>query len=258
MKVVLGSLSFLLGFIVAPCLTIILNDVYPWFWLPVLAGASFYAVIALQSWLRNAPFRDPLIFCMSFAALTTYCYSTTPVITRLGSLFPKVWLGLVTLGLMASLVAYFSKSMRIRDLRPASIWLAVPILAALVVGYVSGGIGGANHMHKWITSLLHVNNDEAEIIVHWVRKAIHFTAYGGVGFACFRGATLASANRTGAVTFALCLVACIASFDEMRQTQAVNRTGSFWDVLLDLTGAACFILLAWFVRPNAPRRASVA
>jgi VanZ family protein len=56
----------------------------------------------------------------------------------------------------------------------------------------------------------------------------------------------------------LLMVLCLASFDELRQTTAPNRTGSAWDVTLDMTGATVFAFLGAATVANAPRKPSVA
>ena len=113
-------------------------------------------------------------------------------------------------------------------------------------------------MHGWMTSLFHVSQEQAEIIVRWLRKTIHFTAYGLVGYTLFRAAIAGKAIRLKAMAFSLIVVLCIASFDELRQTTAPNRSGSPWDVMLDEIGATTFVLVGAFTISAAPRKRSVA
>lgn len=139
---------------------------------------------------------------------------------------------------------FLGRGLRQSSSRGLTLWLTIPVLASCVVGYVSGGIGGGDHMVHWLMSVTSLAREQAETIVHFFRKGIHLGAYGIVGMCLFRGGIAGRAIRSKALLFAMSTVLCLASFDELRQTTAPNRTGSAWDVTLDMTGALLFIVVA--------------
>ena len=74
-----------------------------------------------------------------------------------------------------------------------------------------------------------------------IRKGTHFVGYGIIGlllFLLYRKLTW----RLPAL-IAIITVFSIASLDELRQTFLPGRTGIFTDVLIDTSGAICFIFL---------------
>jgi VanZ family protein len=82
-----------------------------------------------------------------------------------------------------------------------------------------------------------------------IRKSAHFVEYAILALLAFRAAWIsASRNRLAtAAWIALFLVAALASADEARQAFLVARTGSGWDVLLDVTGGCAAIAAALLV-----------
>lgn len=78
----------------------------------------------------------------------------------------------------------------------------------------------------------------------WIRKSAHFVEYGILALLAFRAA-LISAHRSQITTPAwitLFLVAAVAAADEARQTFSPVRTGSPYDVLIDITGGVIALL----------------
>jgi VanZ family protein len=90
------------------------------------------------------------------------------------------------------------------------------------------------------------------IVIHFlIRKGAHFTFYGTLSWLAFRSWRATLPRRTS-WTFqwsglALALTLAAAMLDEFHQTFVPSRTGSPYDVLLDMTGAIFFqILIASF------------
>jgi hypothetical protein len=91
-----------------------------------------------------------------------------------------------------------------------------------------------------------------------VRKSAHFVEYAILALLTFRAALMA-ARRNQWITaawVALFLVATLASADEARQAFSSARTGSPFDVLIDITGGVIAIggllLISRRMRPGAP------
>lgn len=77
-----------------------------------------------------------------------------------------------------------------------------------------------------------------------IRKFAHFTEYAILGFLACR-AFLASRNwlRNYPFAVALLIVIAIAVIDETNQSFNPERTGSMWDVLLDISGGVFAVAL---------------
>ncbi|MBZ0213551.1 MAG: VanZ family protein, partial [Nitrospirae bacterium] len=108
--------------------------------------------------------------------------------------------------------------------------------------HFSGGAGGASGMHQWIMATFGLDADSAWNAMVFLRKGMHFFGYG----------LLAQSARTLASRLALPwpvvlgLLWCFAhaSLDEARQAGTLGRTGTAWDVLLNLSGAAFVMAVA--------------
>ncbi len=123
-----------------------------------------------------------------------------------------------------------------------------PYLIALtlelwLVAYLSSGHGGGDPMVAWLQR--HgLGQDAAETVTHLFRKGVHFTFYGTVAWTALGASRAVGTPPVGAIRTALLAALALASFDELRQSAYANRTGSAWDVLLDLCGAIAFIGLS--------------
>jgi VanZ family protein len=138
--------------------------------------------------------------------------------------------------------------------------LAIPWMVFVVcvlawgVGYLSGPKGGASWMIDSIQSLLHMSRERATEVVHDLRKTFHFCFYGTNAALWDRGFQVLDPSRSGRRRLALAIVAALASMDEARQHFVATRTGSAWDVLLDLSGAATFLGVLWILDRRATAR----
>jgi len=99
-------------------------------------------------------------------------------------------------------------------------------------------------MIEYAMRMFHISAQHAETLVLIVRKTIHFTFYGLLGWTGFRFAVASGADKRKAIFCGLLMALFFASFDESRQTFFPNRTGSAYDVLLDFVGALTFISLS--------------
>lgn len=88
-----------------------------------------------------------------------------------------------------------------------------------------------------------------------IRKCAHFTEYAILGWLACR-AFLASATflRKSPFLFGLGLVILVAIIDETNQSFNPERTGSVWDVLLDIAGGAFAIVAVAAVRHRLCKR----
>lgn len=106
------------------------------------------------------------------------------------------------------------------------LWLPVIVWAALILS-ASNDTFSSNHSQSWLATVLGHNVSHGLNVA--VRKLGHLVAYGILGALAFR------ADRRILVAVAVALV--IASIDEWQQSLTLQRTGTPWDVMLDLCGA---------------------
>jgi VanZ family protein len=115
----------------------------------------------------------------------------------------------------------------------------LPLFACCwLVAFFSSSTGAAGHMLSFAMRHLGLSRPSAEELVLVVRKTIHFCFYGTLAVFAFRAAR--AGGLKSALAYALLFALAHASFDELRQSSYSDRTGSFWDVLLDMGGAVTF------------------
>jgi VanZ family protein len=168
------------------------------------------------------------------------------------------WLtmALLALGSLAAGLATFSSYQKNPKAR-AIIAALVPIfVCAWLVAYFSSSTGAGGHMIEWFIRHLSMDRASAQRLSFAVRKSIHFLFYGLFGLFAYRAASKGGIRNS--VLAGVAFSVFHAAFDELRQAGYADRTGSFWDVLLDLSGAVVFVLCAAFLRqardPSKARR----
>jgi VanZ family protein len=163
---------------------------------------------------------------------------------------------------------------------PVILWLGVIFMESVSI------FAASDHTSRFIVPFLrwlmpHADMEQLETIHHLLRKLGHFTGYGLMGYFFFRAvrgtyhalhgtaAVLTRAYRRSAVSLAFSqywrsgwmLAAMLGTFlvasaDELHQMTLANRTGSWWDVLLDCIGGLGFQVLLfvfWQWRTRATR-----
>jgi VanZ family protein len=81
-----------------------------------------------------------------------------------------------------------------------------------------------------------------------VRKILHFVVYAVLGFLAFRAFTsLWTRLGFGAALAAFWLSVAVALTDEFLQSLDNSRTGTLFDVAIDMAGALFAITVAWLV-----------
>lgn len=146
------------------------------------------------------------------------------------------WLVLFAALLSGSCIFVYRRS----RLAPRSfVALSILLLLALVLCAASSQKGGAGPMVEYFMRQFGMDQPTAEAWVIGVRKTIHFGYYGCLGVAAWTSAMAGSVSN--AIPWAVGFSAICACFDELRQATQPGRTGSAWDVLLDLAGASVCI-----------------
>ncbi len=125
---------------------------------------------------------------------------------------------------------------------------APPVLWALVIMLLSGNLGAFPNSYsifKWVVSSLFTLPPKLIDKLHLIfRKALHVVCYGVLGFLWLR-ALKATRPRFlwSNILLALLLSLGVALVDEGHQHFLTTRSGSLWDVVLDMSGASGIILL---------------
>lgn len=151
------------------------------------------------------------------------------------------WLGM-------SVIAAGSSWLLGRAAGVPTLWLAPLVVLAVSIGVFSGDQGGAGGMAEWLQRTFGWEHEAAERVVVVARKGAHLVFYGLLGFSAAR---LLRSLRLGEGMWlcALLVVLAHAVYDEARQLSTPGRTGSAWDVGIDLIGGLLGVWLALRVRP---------
>lgn len=125
---------------------------------------------------------------------------------------------------------------------PLILWLAVIFIN-------SSTMGATNNTSRFIRPLLEwlfAGESAATIDVYhgYIRKLAHFTEYAVLGFFAARAFWYSSQTilRKFWFVWAFLFVAFVASADEYNQSFNPLRTGSAYDVLIDVSGGLAMIL----------------
>jgi VanZ family protein len=240
--------SFLAGMVLGFGTLAVLNHFVPGVWLPVALAILLGILFSGLPWL----FEQARVFWPLLAALSCGI-ATGWLLTASGGRWLEI--GAAVFGLVALAAGYEAVvAIRARPEPPrvATWWLVGVIGMIWIVSAASSSYAGAGGMIHWVVSHLGFAPATAQTIVFFIRKTIHFSFYGFLGFATRTSAAKGGVAPIESARFGFTSALLVASFDEMRQSTQPGRTGSFYDVLLDLTGAAAFLVVAHLI---ASRRA---
>lgn len=123
----------------------------------------------------------------------------------------------------------------------------------LGIALLSGKEGGAGGMTSWFLEVFHLTQEQAELIVHIVRKVFHFIFYGTIAATFTSIGTAMSLEFRKAALFGASWATIHALFDEIRQSLSPGRSGSAIDLLIDAAGMAVFLLIAAKLSRRAAR-----
>jgi VanZ family protein len=133
---------------------------------------------------------------------------------------------------------------------PIILWIGV-------IFYLSSDGGSMNETSRFIRPLLHFlfpsAPDETIQFYHGIiRKSAHFFEYAVLGFLVFRASTDRVFYRLRYI-LPVMVAAIIALHDEANQSFITARTGSLWDVALDLSGAVVMVIVLALVKWPRPQ-----
>jgi VanZ family protein len=131
-------------------------------------------------------------------------------------------------------------------------WLAVAACVA-VIWSLSADLFAASETSRFLRPFLlwlfpDLSADALRNAHFVVRKAAHVTEYAVLASLAFRAWWLSfEASLARVAALSLGLVFTVAALDEARQSLSLARTGTAWDVALDLAGGAVALGLLLFL-----------
>jgi len=129
---------------------------------------------------------------------------------------------------------------------PVSIrsWIPVVLWAALILIAATDSFSAAQTGH-WLDFLF--GGHAPEVANFIVRKLAHVVEYAILGTLAWRA--------SGRASVALLIALVVAGTDEYRQSLSPHRTGTGWDVALDLFGAAIGVMVVrWWTGRREGRK----
>ncbi len=132
---------------------------------------------------------------------------------------------------------------RIIRYAPLVLWIGL----ILFLSTAQASISNTSRFIRPILEFLFPSASEETLILYhgYIRKLAHLTEYAGLAFWAFwafSNSNLKNLRRLWFV-FAFLLVLLIALIDETNQSYLTSRTGSIYDVLLDVSGGLIMILV---------------
>ncbi len=141
---------------------------------------------------------------------------------------------------------------RVLRYAPLILWIAV------ILG-LSSDQGSMSETSRFIRPLLEflfplASEETLREYHNYIRKTAHFVEYAILTFLAVRAFSRSSVfilrNRPFLIAFTLVIL--VAAADELNQSLLVSRTGSVWDVVLDIFGGAAMIGAIRMLRKRRP------
>ena len=140
-----------------------------------------------------------------------------------------------------------------------------PVLWMVLILLASSDSLGAPKTEGWLRKILAaifgaLPAEKLHVLHILLRKAGHLVAYailGGLSYRSARGPMPATSwwSRRAAV-YALGFSLATALLDELRQLLTETRSGSAWDVALDMAGALLPLAIIWVASPRQKAKAA--
>ena len=139
---------------------------------------------------------------------------------------------------------------------PAAAWYGVIFALSAQTGDESGKLSGAivdqsiSWLGKW-GEIFHWNWEAVQLLSFLIRKAAHMGIYFILAALVLYGVQRIGCGKAAAWTGLAC--ALLAALDEVHQIFVPGRDGKVTDVLIDLGGVACLLLVWWAITAIAGR-----
>lgn len=231
--------AYLLGVVFSAQAFLYLESRFNGIWLPIALGALVYLWLGLTPIKQGV--RVPYALMLTGGAVAAWIVSSD---LSLAGRFEKLAAPVCALVAAAGAVWWIAACAAAKT-KPPYGWMAPLCLCAWLVAYFSSAVGGASHMVEFVMRHFSLSEEGARQAVFIMRKTVHYSFYGTVGFLALM--TGLRANAKSAIAFGLLVALTYCSFDEYRQSFFPGRTASVYDVMLDMTGAGSVIGIATLV-----------
>ncbi len=200
--------------------------------------------MAALSWLA-IPLILRQIACPLKLGAGAICYGLAYFSARFYGSNPEYsWL-LLVIALLGLLVLWVQT--RIDSFGGAHIfWQAGLIALGLFTAFLSGPQGGAGKLMHFLLDTLRLDQHTAENINLIFRKTVHVTVYGLLAAWPVAMLVRKEANQRVLAFAGFGWAIPHALLDEWNQSHFSSRTGSYWDVALDIFGMSIFLLVLVF------------
>lgn len=138
----------------------------------------------------------------------------------------------------------------------AGLWTYAPLFLWIgVIFYLSSDQGSMSQTSRFVRPLLEflfptAPEETLQIYHGYIRKSAHFTEYAILAFLALRAFSRSSLENLRKLRYVLplVLVVIIAVIDEFNQSLEATRSGSVWDILLDISGGVVMIAMCWLIK----------
>lgn len=242
MRGVLRFIAFLLGLLLGVAALVGLNFAVRGIWMPAAFAMLISALVYNQEWLRKRKIAGAISSAIVFGVCGGWLASNDRTTSHLG--LDLVAKGLTLLSLVSFLVLVFRAATLPPKLRASGWWMVLLVLMVCMVSVGSSSAGSAHRMEYFLMHRFSMTLAEVNAIVPVFRKCFHFTFYGVGGWFAWRAAYAAGMPSRNRWLFGLLFILLLATFDEARQSTVADRGASQYDVMIDESGAATFILFS--------------
>jgi hypothetical protein len=140
-------------------------------------------------------------------------------------------------------------------------WLLVAACIAMILGLGSaefGARGNSRYLFPLLRWLFPDLSVRAYLdLAYWLREGAHAAEYALLGLLAFRAMLLSVESVLARIALlSLGVAATVAVMDEVRQSMLPERTGSVWDIALDVSGALAAIGFALWLNRRAQATAA--
>jgi VanZ family protein len=244
LKFLRNGFTFLIALLGLGCSLLALSFDYPHAWMPVALSCLAVAFFACAEWLPTIAFRFLGATALSLNVISLFLVSSVQRMNIFQRERPMTLDVMMVAGFVLTLLAFGSILLVAKSRRKPAVLIFLAILMVSLVAYASSSQGGPSSMLDFLTRQLGMSASVAEHLTIAIRKSIHFGFYGILASMILMAAKAGRVDAPRALRLALVCALAVACFDELRQTTAEFRSGSVWDIVLDMLGATTFSLLS--------------
>lgn len=255
-RTILAILGGLGGFGLGLLGILFLDQKYHAFWMPAAFCVAITFLLGFLPGLKPA-LRWGYALFLSGATCTAWMISRPKMHKDLMDHWYRM--GPKGAGIAAALgFGCFAIAYAMQKKRPRLFWMLLLVVEACLVGYFSSALGGSPHTVHLLQWLFHMDAATADRISPIIRKSLHFTFYGIIGYSALSLAKGSGVSGKAVIALGIAFAFCYASFDETRQSDSDTRGASVWDVALDVFGATTFCLIGSRGKSSKPRKKAAA